>query len=222
MKEPSFKVCSKCSLKKSLTCFQKDKKGKYGFRADCKECCKEAKRESYQNNKESIAKYNKKYRENNKESINEKKRKSYENNKEVAAKRAKKYRDNNKESIAKKKKEWSEDNRETETKRKKEWKRNNRDKVNEYCQRRNIRKKGLTSERIDYKIIRERDHVCYLCSVPFTDEERLSTKLTQIDHKIPLSREELNPTHSYENCALVHTLCNLQKGAKTPEEYLEA
>ena len=34
------KICTKCDIKKELNKFHKSKRGKFGVRADCKECCK--------------------------------------------------------------------------------------------------------------------------------------------------------------------------------------
>lgn len=46
-----------------------------------------------------------------------------------------------------------------------------------------------------------------------------STEQTEQDHKIPLSRAELKPTHTYANVALTHLRCNRRKQNKTPTEY---
>ena len=215
MDEFVVKICSKCGAEKDLSCFSKDARKKSGLRALCKECHKEymkeynknnkeKAKEYYRNNNEIIAKYHKEHYQKNKEDIDKKQKEHYQKNKKTIAKRQKEYYNNNKEARAEYHKKWV---------------KNNRDRVNECEQRRRALKKSLTVEHVDYEEIRKRDHICYLCLVPFTDEERFDASLTHIDHKIPLCRTELNPTHSYENCALTHSLCNLQKQARTPEEY---
>ena len=151
--------------------------------------CKECRKEYRKINKEARVEYDKEY------------------NKE--------YHQKNKEA----KKEYYQKNKVAYTKRNREWAKNNKDRVNSKTARRRALKKSLTVEKVDYNLIRERDHACYLCQVPFTKEEQFNTSLTHVDHKIPLSRTELNPAHSYENVALTHKTCNLEKQAMTPEEY---
>jgi hypothetical protein len=46
------KTCSMCYETKPFTCYVKDKTGKFGLRANCKECSKSIKKEHYQANKE--------------------------------------------------------------------------------------------------------------------------------------------------------------------------
>lgn len=140
----------------------------------------------------------------NRDKINERKRQRYLDSQEYRDRAGK----------------WNRDNPERVREIKKGWKKRNPDKVLEAKQRRNALKKGLTVEKVDYEEIRKRDDTCYLCLVPFTDEERWNGELTHVDHKVPLSRSELHPTHSYDNCALTHASCNLSKSNKTPEEYL--
>jgi len=40
MIDTQTKICSKCRLEKSFDCFRKEKGGRFGLRADCKECNK--------------------------------------------------------------------------------------------------------------------------------------------------------------------------------------
>jgi len=144
------------------------------------------------------------------------------------------YRDSNKKQIAKSKKKCYENKKSEYNARvlrnyhknplprklsTRKWSQSNPDKVNAKTARRRALKKACTVEKVDYRVIRERDDSCYLCFIKFTEEERWSTFLTHVDHKIPLVRIELNPTHSYANCALTHKACNLTKNDKTPEEY---
>ena len=68
-----IKVCSKCG--KILVAysgnFAKQKRGKYGLKAECNACRKEINKQYRENNKEKIAEINKQYREDNKEKIAE-------------------------------------------------------------------------------------------------------------------------------------------------------
>lgn len=117
-------------------------------------------------------------------------------------------------------KKWYSRNKDKRSKDYREWAAKNPDKVRERDARRKARKKNVTVEYVCYETVRQRDDTCYLCGKTFTDEERWDGSLTHVDHKVPLSRLDLNPTHSYDNCALTHAKCNLQKSDKTPEEYL--
>lgn len=128
---------------------------------------------------------------------------------------------NNKDKVNRNNEKWRRNNPEkyAEVKRLgyEKWRLNNLNKRNEINARRKARVKGATVEKVDYSLIRERDGTCYLCSVCFTEGERWNTSLTHVDHKIPVSR---GGEHSYENCALTHKKCNLQKHDRTPDELL--
>lgn len=78
-----FKKCSKCGeiLLATTEYFHKQKGGKYGLKAICKEC-----------NKKYDKEHGKEYREQNKEAIAEKNKKYREQNKQAIAEHGKKYR----------------------------------------------------------------------------------------------------------------------------------
>ena len=63
---PKSKICTKCGEEKLLGEFNKQPRGKYGKRPECKLCAKQYRRE----NKEKIAKRQKQYSQENKEKIN--------------------------------------------------------------------------------------------------------------------------------------------------------
>lgn len=64
-----MKSCKSCLIKKTLTEFYSQPKGKYGVTGSCKNCFKLKGSEYRSENKNKISKKNKKYRDNNKESI---------------------------------------------------------------------------------------------------------------------------------------------------------
>ena len=194
------KICTKCSEEKPVEEFSKDKSRKDGHCPQCKICRSQ-------------------YYENNKVRISAKKKEYQTKNKVKLADYWKDYGQENKEELSEYRKVWRSNNKKSVSAYSKQWSLVNRDKRNAANARRNALKKDLTAEKVCYRTIRERDNACYLCLVPFTSQERWDGVLTHIDHKIPLSRTELNPTHSYENCALTHKKCNLQKHDKTPDEY---
>ena len=193
------KTCTKCSEERPSNQFSKNRKSKDGLQAHCKLCVADY----YQVTKE-VQLYNATMW-----GINNPERKSANMSM---------WRSNNIEHELEYRKKYDNENRPARRESSNRWKKNNPDKVNELNQRRNARKKGLTVEKVDYNLIRERDDICYLCQVEFTEVERWDGRLTHVDHIIPLSRVELNPTHSYKNTALVHSWCNLSKKDKTPYE----
>lgn len=106
------KICSVCGKELPATKehFYKDKRGKFGFYAKCKEChCKKTKN-YYQRNeefykkyrdehKEDMLKYNKEYRKKYKEKLNARKREYYQNNKHIYRRLSRKYSKENKDLI---------------------------------------------------------------------------------------------------------------------------
>jgi len=192
MGEITSKICKgPCGKTKPLEAFAVQKLGKYGRTSKCKLCRKELYVEP---NKEAIKKFQREYYEANKEYFKDKTRAWREANRDKRRSYDRKHREENKEHYREYEKNRSSERR----------------------LRRTAVKLGNYAEKVDYRVIRERDDTCYLCSTPFTDEERHSTSLTHIDHKIPLDK---GGEHSYANCALTHAFCNLSKGAKTPDEY---
>ena len=63
------KICTKCKFPKSIDEFHKVKEGKYGVGSLCKECRGIYMKIRYQNNREKILIYTKKYRKENKEKL---------------------------------------------------------------------------------------------------------------------------------------------------------
>lgn len=228
--DDNSKKCNTCQEWKSRTSFHKDRSLKDGLKNKCIDCVKgynrlHAKRDAEKSkeyrakNSERISLQKKQYYLDNKDTIDRRNREWAENNKEARKEYFTDYYARNKEHISEYSKQHYKNNKEVRREQQKEWYRSNLDKYREYSIRYRAIKKGLTVEKVDYQVIRERDDICYLCQIPFTDEERWDGSLTHVDHKIPLSRLDLNPTHSYENCALTHKVCNLSKGDKTPDEY---
>lgn len=122
-----FKRCTKCGkwLVASSKYFNKQKNGKYGLRAQCKECSKKCNKKCVKKYKkthrEAILEQKKKYRETHREAIAEYSKKHYEANKEAILEQKKKYREENKEAIAERMKKWYEANKEAISKQKKEY-----------------------------------------------------------------------------------------------------
>jgi 5-methylcytosine-specific restriction endonuclease McrA len=149
------------------------------------------------NCKECLSKYSKEYYINNKNRL---KKYNKENHKE--------YINNNKAKIAKYQKEYHKKYRQTE-----------RGKLIRkiHNQNRHYKKKyntnsgeRLTKEQIEY-LTKVYTHCAY-CSTPLTSDN------THIDHIHPLSKEG---SHSIDNVVLACKDCNLQKNAKTLDQWLD-
>jgi 5-methylcytosine-specific restriction endonuclease McrA len=109
-----FKKCNKCGrwLVANTVNFHRDKFGKYGLKAQCKECVSAYKKEYYEENKEERREYSNKYNEENKEERREYDKKRYEENKEKIAERHKQYYEENKEELIKRSRKYREENKE--------------------------------------------------------------------------------------------------------------
>lgn len=71
---------------------------------------------------------------------------------------------------------------------------------------RRARLRGATTERVDRRVVLERDGgVCHICTLS------VDPTSWHLDHVIPLSR---GGEHSYANVATSHPYCNESKGAR--------
>lgn len=151
-----IKICTKCGKEKPLSEFNKQKTGKNGYRADCRECQKVY----FLSKKEYFNQLSRDYRIANLEDISIKKKEWYENNKEEKLKKDKEYRDNHKEQIKIKKKEYRDKNKESIKQKKKQYYEDNKDtilekmSVNQKKRRKQINKylKNKRDTDINYKI----------------------------------------------------------------------
>ena len=102
MNRPSyllFKQCSKCREILHVSKFNKYKYGKYGAKAECKECQHEYNKKYREEHREEIKKYNKKWFEDNPKKVREYDKKYKESHKEEIKERSRNYRKNNPEKI---------------------------------------------------------------------------------------------------------------------------
>lgn len=175
-----IKICKKCGklLVANTINFYKKKNGKYGLRADCKECYNKYATEYYQDNKEDINKrtkeYSKPYYENNKEKFKEHNKQYYENNKESVKEYRKKYYKENKEQCKEVTKQWCI---------------NNPDKVFNICQKRRLREEsqgeGITKE----QWLELMDFFDWKCAY---SGEKLTKSNRSLDHIVSLNKDGEN------------------------------
>ena len=220
------KTCTKCGIEKDISEFYKQKSGKHGYRAECKECIKQYTKD----NREKIALRNKNYYINNKEVILLQNKKWRSNNIEKLVVYNKKYRAENREKLIKQKKEYNKTHKEFYTKyhkeygkgyyiknidkiklQHKEWKQNNKDKVNlDYAKRRALKLKAtpvLTKQELQdieliYKLAQQ------LSNIGGTNYH--------VDHIVPLSKGGL---HHPDNLQVLTQRDNLCKSAKLDYKY---
>jgi hypothetical protein len=128
------KICSNCNIEKELSFFYKDKRGKNGLAASCKECfCVKQKKYIKDNPdkvRESKKKSNKINYDLNKEKFLEKSRIYRENNPEKVAERHKSYREENPEKIKESQRKCKEKNPDSIKESNKKWRKANSDIVN--------------------------------------------------------------------------------------------
>jgi hypothetical protein len=169
--------------------FRKRRGGKYGLRAECRNCQLKHEKQYRENNKEEKRKYNKEYYQNNKDKIKECNKKYNLSHKKEISERNKKYRSKNRDKLLKYSKEYYNQNKE---------------KLNEYCKEyrkenpdicfNNDTVKRLRKEQQGNGVTKEQ----WLEMMTFFDwkcaysGERLSNENRTIDHIIPLNNGGLN------------------------------
>lgn len=191
------KTCTGCKIVKTATndYFAKDKSGRYGLRARCKECDKAYRKKHYQENRESIREkqneYLKRYYVENKDDILEYKRGYYQENREDILYKYREYRLSNKEKI---------------NEYKRNYKRNNRHLFNQYRQKRRALKRSLPNSFTVDQWETAKSHFYNLCAYCGRDKE------LQQDHFIPLSA---GGEYTVNNIIPSCVSCNSSKGNRS-------
>lgn len=223
-----MKTCSKCKEKKKISSFCIDKTKKGGRHTICK-CCRKKYdaqpwRKNYKidyNKKQTTKEQNKKWYKENKEEILQRQKEYYLNNQNLIKEKARKRRQNPEVKEYHKKYIKEYDKKPEAKEYKKQWKQNNPEKLRAQSARRIARKNNVPGEfsSNDIKqILLEQKRCCYYCGNNFIPTPKCKTGY-HIEHKIPLSRTELNPTNGPENICLSCPSCNLHKWAKTEAEF---
>lgn len=172
-----IKICTKCLELKSVSEFNKSKKGLGGKRSECKSC------ESVyrSDNKARIAKTTKKWRENNAEYLKGYQKEYREKNRDRILKVEREYYYKNRERRSLYYRKWIEENADRKSAMDLEYERNNPEKKSLYRQRRRARRANLpdtlTHEQQE-EILERFEGGCSLTA---------DTEDIQMDHVIPLS-----------------------------------
>lgn len=109
MELKNIKRCSKCGIKKTYSCFGKDKSRKDGLTYSCSECNNYYQKLKYSKYKELHNKYMKGWYENNKERHNKKSNQWRLDNHEKSLENQRNYRKNNLEKMRKYDNNWKKD-----------------------------------------------------------------------------------------------------------------
>lgn len=236
----STKICTKCGIEKSFSDFTKDSNGRNGLRSSCKVCTREANNKAYiskkeirlqnrreysKNNKETIAKNNKIYRETNKETLLISKKKYYELNKELIAKKAKEYYISNTNYLLLSKKEYYESNKSIILEKAKEYYlqvrklyyKTNAINLRPYRSERSAikraRKLNATPAWSSQEAIKQIYIDCQLIS-------EMTGVLHHVDHILPLKGKLVSGLHVEYNLQIIPATENLSKSNKFIEELL--
>lgn len=191
-----MKICTKCKIRKSKSCFGKHKNHKDGLRYACKKCRREHYKKYYQENKEKIGGQKKKYREKNKEYYIE---------------YSKKHRTENKEHYSEYHKKYYIENKNKRMDYRKKWRKANPEKVASYKQNRRAKEAGnggsFTEQ--EWKDLKKKfGNICLKCVIS-EDEVTLAA-----DHVIPLSK---GGGSDIKNIQPLCKSCNSSKGTKSAD-----
>ena len=243
------KICSKCGRKFPATAeyFYRNKRGLFGLRADCKECCSEYSREYqleyYQENKEQIKENARQWRLNNPERKKELDRDYYQNHKEEHYQRGKEWKQNNPErakelnresfrrrySVRKKElnaraKEWRKNNPEKTKAMMRRWRENNPERAKEYYQENKERFAEYSRNRKARVRGAEGFHTFVDIAEKYNAQHGKCFYCNcdlnyefHVDHFYPISKGGSNYP---DNLVIACPACNYSKNDKMPEEFI--
>ena len=218
------KTCTKCGEVKDATAefFHRHKAGKYGLRADCKECYKECSKQYYKDNAERIKQYNAQYYKDNAEHIKQYSAQYYKDNPEYSKQQGIQYREDNAEYIKQQGIQYRKDNAERikqynakyhkdNPEYSKQYYKNNRAKCNVNLVRYRAAKLQQTPELTQL----EQDRINFIYEVASTMKD------FHVDHWKPLNKGGL---HHPDNLQILDATLNREKSNKwplTPEEEIK-
>lgn len=168
-------------------------------------------------NRERIAAVRKKWRDANRDKIAAQAKRYRERHPDrVAAREARRrgkrnaYYEANMDRLLAQHREWAKRNPDVVRKLSREWMAAHPEVNADIASRRRARMRGVPTEKIDRRVVFEREHgICHLCSQPVPFET------FTIDHVIPIAR---GGSHTYENVKVAHKSCNSRKRDCLPGE----
>lgn len=219
------KTCTKCGKEYSATTeyWYREKRGKYGLRAQCKPCVavqdaqpeRVAKRREYatsEHGKRVKQECDAAYRAANREAIAEKKRLySVKHSAEIVA-RVTEWRRNNPEKLSEHRRRYHAKHRDKVNAKGRRWRQRFPEKERAKAQRRRAREANAPGQHSarDIRVQFKSQHgKCWWCDKPLGDSYH-------VDHRVPLNRGGSNAA---SNLCIACADCNLAKGAKMPHEW---
>lgn len=164
-------------------------------------------KERYATKREEIIAKAKAYYEKNREKINDRRRKKSQDpeEKKKLSINNKKWREKNREYDLSQQRKHYANNRQERLKKQKEYAKLHPDIIADNTSRRRARKQNAPGIRPinRLRIFKRDNYICHICG------KYVPVKQRSIDHLIPLAR---GGTHTEENVALAHLICNLKRG----------
>lgn len=194
------KCCTKCGNSKPLSEFPKSKAGRYGSSSKCKECTKA---------------WHAAYRDANREKRNAATAKWYAANRDAVKATKAIYRAANPEKSKAADDKWRIENPEKAKAFYSQWQKDHPNERRIFRQNRRARKTesgGELSKGLAEKLFKLQRGKCPCCAKPLGNDYHL-------DHKIPLA---LGGSNTDDNMQLLTAACNLQKGSKPPEAFMQS
>jgi 5-methylcytosine-specific restriction endonuclease McrA len=211
------KICTKCSIKKSITDFPKNNQSKDGLNSYCKKCKNNMNKIRRESNKEYYLKQEKKFRENNMQKIKEYKKNWDLNNKDKLEDYCMQYRDmkllkmreyycKNYEKLKKSQKRYYYKNKEILLAKMKTYREDNKEKLKEsrieyyYTNREHILKLNRKNRKNNIKYFRERER-----------KYRKTNKYKTYVHNIKIHRRHLIISGNINNQDLLELINKSKK-----------
>lgn len=228
------RICIGCDKRKPATAeyFTRHAQSRGGLLAQCKTCkhAEEKARRSanidvarargraqYKKHKKGISAARKAAYAANPEPAKARAKTSRERNPEYQPQYQRQYREENRPDLQNYYREWLSrgDNEEKGRERTRRWFQDNPERARALAHTKRARKRAVpgshTAEDV-LRIYRRQRGLCFYCRVPLHGTYH-------VDHKIPLSRTELNPTNGPENICCACPKCNMQKRDMTAGEF---
>lgn len=198
------KVCNKCGVEKTIDCFNKSARGKYGTRPECKSCAArqridnkehivEQKKEYYKKNKERILATQSMYKSNNKDVISFKKQEYYRQNKEENLNKSKITYQRNRDAILVRHKKYQQKRQQEQP-----------HKINAVTAKRRAAKLKATPSWVDNEAV----NGMYKLAMMFN---RTGLDM-HVDHIVPLNSDKVCGLHCEANLQLLLASDNISKG----------
>jgi|ERR1035437_3573496 5-methylcytosine-specific restriction endonuclease McrA len=214
-----MKICCTCKCEKDSTIelFCKNKNTDDGLSVQCKDCAKKYREDHKQDKKNypsSSPEYRKIYIENNIDHINYIRRVRYNKNPEKFRAECMRSHFNHRDERLLKQHIYYEANKAVFAIKTKAYRKENMDSIllsNRQREKRISKFPKIQQSEVNQLLINN-DHKCFYCKVGVKRGINL-----HLDHKMPLSR---GGAHTIDNLVPSCATCNLRKGTKTPEEFL--